>query len=236
MSSSSAILISRNMRSHSSVCSAITRPITTDEEFEQAWKSLNYIYDLPLEDLPPFEPALQVLSKIDTFKAPPGKGLYGLASGAGDVLKFMSYPSLVWVPQHKFDFMAERSLAERVSTAEQMRPHMAGLFQWLADYNWPPFTGCYKQLSRFPEATVGTIKEMCAGDLNDGELVEHILDFVMDKVPKGSAWEELAPVVLSLQEKSAAKIKEEDDEWSELLKRATEWLEEYETWKKESRG
>ena len=27
-----------------------------------------------------------------------------------------------------------------------------------------------------------------------------------------------------------------DDEWSELSKRATEWLQEYETWKKGSRG
>ncbi|CAG9946074.1 unnamed protein product [Clonostachys rosea f. rosea IK726] len=236
MSSSSALLASRSMRSHSSICSAITRPITTDEEFEEAWDSLNYIYDLPLKDLPPYESALQVLSKIDISKAPPGKGLYGLASGAGDVLKFMSNSTLVWVPQHKFDYMAERSLTERVSTAEQMRPHMAGLFHWLADYNWPPFTGCYKQLSRFPEATVSTIKEMCAGDPNDGELMEHVLDFVIEKVPKGSAWEELAPAVLSLQAKSAAKIKEGDDEWSELSKRATEWLQEYETWKKGSRG
>lgn len=239
MTTPTVVATSRLVRTHSSLCAAITRPIKSDDDFQQAWDSLDYITNLPLNDLPPYESALTVLSKIDISKPPPGKGLYGLSSTAEDVIKFMNNPNLAWAPQHKFDYMAERSLTERVLTAEQMRPHMTGLLGWLADYNWPPFLGCRNQLARFPEATVDAVKEMFAEGWNDGELMEHILDFVDEEVPKGPAWDALVSSVSSLKTNASGKMEKDGDEngeWSDLLKRIAEWEEDYEKWKRETTG
>ncbi|KAM0256499.1 hypothetical protein ACHAQJ_004910 [Trichoderma viride] len=172
------------------ISSVLSKPIKTKDGFYTACAGLDGIVSqLPLATLRLYRPALETLASIDTADGPPEVSLPSLASRAKDAIKFIDYPDLSWAPQHKGDYMGERSLSERVHTADQMKPHVGELLDWLADANWPPHLGCLKQLARFPEVTIDPIKEMISKNRNDPEWLLHLVEFVEEHVPVGILWE-----------------------------------------------
>ncbi|KAJ7884160.1 hypothetical protein B0H14DRAFT_2700968 [Mycena olivaceomarginata] len=85
------------------------------------------------------------------------------------------------VPHSKSDELAVRSL-ELVHTAEDMRPLIPGVLEWIADMNWPIAQGCWYQLARFPELTIEPIRAVLRrGD--DGGWAANILSSLLSDVP-----------------------------------------------------
>ncbi|UPK89216.1 hypothetical protein LCI18_000151 [Fusarium solani-melongenae] len=207
------------------VSDTIKSPINDQDGFYLAWTALNeVVVDLPLKDLHHYRPALKAVSETiasDTTASHLGSAT-GLRSEAASLIRFMDDPTAVWVPQTKGDHIAERSLQERVRTADEMRPHVPGLLDWLADANWPPFRGCRAQLARFPEVTVGPIGQLIEKERGDGGWIASLLDFVDECVPL-SMWEELKPTVKALVEEA----KGDEDDW-EVSDLARQWLEKLE--------
>ncbi|KAK6524228.1 hypothetical protein TWF694_005883 [Orbilia ellipsospora] len=193
------------------------------------YKILN---DLPLDTLESYRPALEVLAAIPKV---PFTEYYSLAWGnlahqAGALLRFLNDRDAVWVPEIKQDTIAFRSLQERVTSSEEMRPHVRGLLSWLADPNWPPYQGCWKQLARFPEATIEEIASMLEKERGDGWWISNVLGFVDACVPL-ELWEELKPKMDALVESSQG---DEDD--SEVAQEARAMLDRYDAWLQERLG
>lgn len=143
-----------------------------------------------------------------------------------ELLRFIDSPTDVWAPEEMNNDMGERSLRERVHTAEEMRPHVLGLLQWLAEPYWPPFRGCRTQLTRFPEVTVGPIRELIGKIRGDGGHIYWLLDFVMESVPVGELWRELDRTVRALIEEPRG-----DEDEFEAPDLAKSWLQKFEKWK-----
>ncbi|KAL2693653.1 hypothetical protein Neosp_000214 [[Neocosmospora] mangrovei] len=207
------------------VSDMIKPPIKDQDSFYLAWTAVNeVIVDLPLEALHHYRPALKAVSETPASDTTAShyQGATGLRSAAASLIRFMDDPTAVWTPQTKGDYIAERTLKERVKTAEEMRPHVPGLLDWLADANWPPFRGCRAQLARFPEVTVGPIGQLIEKERGDGGWIASLLDFVDECVPV-SMWEELKPTVKALVEEA----KGDEDEW-EVSDLARQWLEKLE--------
>ncbi|KAJ4329429.1 hypothetical protein N0V84_000063 [Fusarium piperis] len=208
------------------VSEIIKSPVKDQDDFYLAWTAMNEIVaDLPLDELHHYCPILKTVAETaasDTT-ASNYRGATGLGSEAASLIRFMDDPTAVWVPQTKSDHIAERSLQERVKTAEEMRPHVPGLLDWLADANWPPFRGCRAQLARFPEVTVGPIGRLMEKERGDGGWIVNLLDFVDECVPL-SMWEEIKPTVKTLVEEEA---RGDEDEW-EVSATARQWLEKLE--------
>ncbi|RSL64517.1 hypothetical protein CEP54_004694 [Fusarium duplospermum] len=207
------------------VSDMIKSPIKDQDDFYLAWTALNEIVvDLPLEDLHHYRPALKAVAEtpVSDTTASHYQGATNLRSEAASLIRFMDDPTAVWVPQTKSDHIAERSLQERVKTAEEMRPHVPGLLDWLADPNWPPFRGCRAQLAKFPEVTVGPIGKLIEKERGDGGWIVSLLEFVDECVPL-NMWEELKPTVKALVEEA----KGDEDEW-EVSDLARRWLEKLE--------
>ncbi|KAL7909961.1 hypothetical protein GGI35DRAFT_349696 [Trichoderma velutinum] len=220
------------------ISSVLSKPVKSREDFYTACAGLDSILsDLPIATLRLYRSGLETLA-ASTADSPPGVSLPSLASRAKDAVKFIDSPELTWAPQHKTDYMAERSLSERVHTAHQMKPHAKDLLGWLADLNWPPYLGCVKQLARFPEVAVDPIKEIIANDRDDPEWLLHILFFVEEHVPIGMLWEKLEPE-LSLLANSEVDDEGDPDlagmnrELAEVAQRMLKLLNE---WKKEQAG
>ncbi|PNP60549.1 hypothetical protein THARTR1_00573 [Trichoderma harzianum] len=193
------------------ISSVLSKPVESRDDFYTRLVGLDSIVGkLPLATLRLYKSGLETLA-ASTEDSPPGVSLPSLRGRANDVIRFIDFPELAWAPQHKTDYMGERSLAERVHTAQQMKPHAAHLLGWLADLNWPPYLGCIKQLARFPEVAVDPIKDIIADNRDDPEWLLHILYFVEESVPVGVLWEKLEPE-LSLLASSEA-----DDELNRRL-------------------
>ncbi|KAJ7021680.1 hypothetical protein C8F04DRAFT_1107647 [Mycena alexandri] len=130
---------------------------------------------LPKDRLEPYRNALTRLSTRPTAAEATDK----IVQRSKDLIAILD--GVQWVPRFKFDDIAFRSLAS-VQTAEEMRPHVSGLLEWLQDTNWPPFPGCWEQLARFPEVALEPICEVLQrGD--DGAWTCQLLDFLKDCMP-----------------------------------------------------
>ncbi|UKZ71686.1 uncharacterized protein TrAtP1_012635 [Trichoderma atroviride] len=181
------------------ISSTLCKPINSKFDFRVACVALDDIVShLPLATMELYRPALETLASAGSAPSPEGVSVPCLADRARDALKFIDNPHLAWAPQHKNDRMADRSLAERVHTAEQMEPYVDELLGWLADPNWPPYPGCQKQLARFPEVTIDPIKEVILKNRNDPEWLLYILDFVEGHVPVGTLWKRIEPELIQL--------------------------------------
>ncbi|KAL6887006.1 hypothetical protein GGI43DRAFT_271112 [Trichoderma evansii] len=194
-----------------SISSTLSKPINTKFDFFVVCGALDDIVcHLPLDTLRLYRPALETLASADSAPSPEGVSVPSLADRARDAIKFINNPDLAWAPQHKNDYMADRSLSERVHTAEQMKPFVEELLGWLADLNWPPYLTCEKQLARFPELTIDPIKKIILENRNDPEWLFHLLVFVEQNVPLGT-WEKIEPELIQL-----ANIEAEDEESIDL--------------------
>ncbi|KAH0523566.1 hypothetical protein TsFJ059_008550 [Trichoderma semiorbis] len=218
------------------ISSVLSKPVKSSDDFYTACAALDSILsDLPLATLRLYRSGIEALA-ANTSYSPPGVSPPSLTSRAKDAIKFIDFPELTWAPEHKMDYMAERSLSERVHTAEQMKPHARDLLGWLADYNWPPYSGCVKQLARFPEVAVDPIKEIIADYRDDDpEWLLHLLDFVKENVPVGVLWEKLQPELLFLAS-SEASDDASDEENRDLAEAAQSMLGQLNEWKKEQSG
>jgi hypothetical protein len=211
------------------ISSVLSKPIKTKDDFWTACAGLDGILsELPLATLRLYRPALETLAAADSEDSPPGVSVHSLASRAKDAVKFIDYPELAWAPQHKFDYMGERSLSERVQTADEMKPHVRELLDWLADYNWPPMPGCSKQLARFPEVTIDPIKEIISKNRNDPDWLLHLVEFVERYVPVGELWEKMEPELTLF-----ANIKADDEDSVEFSETAQRMLGLLKAWQRE---
>ncbi|KAJ7137407.1 hypothetical protein C8R43DRAFT_1203058 [Mycena crocata] len=148
------------------VSSAINVPAMTPEAAELK-RSLvrNIIPGLHKDRMEPYRDALSRLATRPTEpEAASDARIWGTVTfWSAEVLKYMN-ATQAWVPAHKSDEFAQRSLEEMVHTAEEMRPLVPGLLEWLQDPNWPPYSGCAEQLMRFPEVTIDPLREVLRGD------------------------------------------------------------------------
>ncbi|KAK7046962.1 hypothetical protein R3P38DRAFT_93106 [Favolaschia claudopus] len=117
---------------------------------------------LPREHLEVYRDALIHLSRCHSQSD--GEQTAAIFSRGSELLRFLD-ATQAWVPAHKADDLAIRSLEILVHTADDMRPHVVGLLEWLQDPNWPPYDGCWRQLKRFPELTIDPIRD----ELRKGE-------------------------------------------------------------------
>ncbi|KAJ4857406.1 hypothetical protein T069G_08303 [Trichoderma breve] len=218
------------------ISSVLSKPVNSSGDFYTACAGLDSILsDLPLATLRLYRSGIEALA-ANTAYSPSGVSLPSLTNRAKDAIKFIDFPELTWAPEHKMDYMAERSLSERVHTAQQMKPHARDLLGWLADYNWPPYSGCVKQLARFPEVAVDPIKEIIADYRDDDpEWLLHLLDFVRESVPVGVLWEKLEPELLLLAS-SEASDEASDEENRDLVEAAQSMLGQLNEWKREQNG
>ncbi|KAJ7802193.1 hypothetical protein B0H14DRAFT_3781376 [Mycena olivaceomarginata] len=126
------------------------------------------ISSLPKECIEPYCDALVHLTK-DPTEALPGT-IGTISAHSTEIIEFL-IATQAWVPCHKGDDMAYRSLNLLVHTADEMHPFVPGLLGWLQDQNWPPFWDCWFQLEHFPELVVDPIcEELCQGDDGSGRL------------------------------------------------------------------
>ncbi|KAJ7708651.1 hypothetical protein B0H17DRAFT_1030359 [Mycena rosella] len=135
------------------------------------------LYELPKDRLEPYRTALMRLATRPTE----AEAEKGVSERSAEMIEFLD-ASNAWVPRHKFDFMAFRSLDLLVQTAEEMRPFVPGLLEWLQDPNWPTGGGCWDQLARFPELALDPIRAVLReGD--DGEWEYRLLRFLVECMP-----------------------------------------------------
>ncbi|KKP03698.1 hypothetical protein THAR02_04214 [Trichoderma harzianum] len=217
------------------ISSVLSKPVKSKDDFYTACAGLDSILsDLPLATLRLYRSGIEALAANTTY-GPSGVSLPSLTNRAKDAIKFIDFPELTWAPEHKMDYMAERSLSERVHTAQEMKPHARDLLGWLADYNWPPYSGCEKQLARFPEVAVDPIKEIIKDYRDDDpEWLLHLLDFVKESVPIGVLWEKLEPELSSLS--SIEADDDDDEEIRDLAETAKSMLGQLNEWKREQSG
>lgn len=205
-----------------SISSTLSKPIKTKVDFVVVCAALDdTVSHLPLAALGLYRPALETLASADSAPSPEGVSVPSLAARTRDAIKFIDSPDLAWAPQHKLDYMAFRSLSERVHTAEQMEPHVDELLGWLADPNWPPYLGCQKQLARFPELTIGPIRERILKERTDAEWLLHILEFVEEYVPVRTSWKRIEPQLIQL---ANSEIEDEQGTCIELTEAAQRML------------
>ncbi|KAL7930074.1 hypothetical protein V8C35DRAFT_169370 [Trichoderma chlorosporum] len=213
------------------ICSVLANPIESRDDYFTACAGFDSIVShLPLATLRLYRPGIETLA-ASTADGPPDVSLPSLRSRAEGAVKFIDFPELAWAPQHKHDFMGERSVSERVHTAQQMKPIAKDLLGWLADRNWPPFLSCEEQLARFPEVAVDPIKEIIAEHRDDPEWLLHLLEFVEERVPIGALWEKLKPELALL-----AGIEAEDEDSRDLAEAAQRLIGLLNEWEKKETG
>ncbi|KAL5604980.1 hypothetical protein FOVSG1_005127 [Fusarium oxysporum f. sp. vasinfectum] len=218
------------------ISSVLTSPIR-DEDYDTLRVHQKALYSvllkLPLEKLQPYRPALAALAAFDISGFTHRSSHYAQTShvihNAGHLERFAADAKAVWVTKDKFDMVSDRTLTERVHTAEEMRPYMPELFGWLVDANNPPFMPCRNQLARFPETAAVIAAEVLAkaNEEKDEQYQHFLIDFVSDCVPVGEAWKPMREHVQALV-KDLKGSKSEDDE--ELVDEANEWLTKLEQW------
>ncbi|EPS38029.1 hypothetical protein H072_8256 [Dactylellina haptotyla CBS 200.50] len=215
----------------------IDPPIKDRDSYNKAFVLFyNILSELPVDTLKFHRPTLETfVENPEVPEGPAGESASArwknLRREAKYLLRFMSDEGAVWVPEDKFDSIALRSLQERVTSAEEMSVHVPGLLDWLADGNWPPYQGCWKQLARFPEATIRPIGELLQRERGDGGWIGNILQFVDESVPMGRGWEELRPSIEALAEEP----KGDENDW-EIASTAREMLDKFDAWLQERSG
>ncbi|KAJ6480513.1 hypothetical protein C8R47DRAFT_599888 [Mycena vitilis] len=155
--------------------SVVLSTLTSPAPFDAASKNtlLWILAELPKDRIIPYRAALARLATSPTEAETEAEG--DLQDLSADLLEFLD-SSVARVPRSKQDHLAIRTLA-LLETADEMRPHVDGLLEWLQDQNWPPFSGCWEQLARFPEITIDPIRAVLRkGD--DGEWSAHLLMFM----------------------------------------------------------
>ncbi|KAF3911578.1 hypothetical protein ABW21_db0204078 [Orbilia brochopaga] len=197
---------------------AVIPPYADRKAFDVAVVAFDEILAcLPTDVLESYRATLTLLAAKGSSKDPELSSSYKLGLYTDDeylyrssvsLLDFMDNPTAVWIPKHKFDSFAIRSLNERVTTAEAMQPHVTGLLGWLADGNWPPFFPCRQQLARFPEITVGPIASLIAQERGDGGWIRAVLDFLEEHVP-----EEMWPQVKGQLQELVEEPKGDENDW-----------------------
>jgi hypothetical protein len=177
---------------------------------------------LPKECIEPYRDALVHLTK-DPTEALPGT-IGTISARSTEIVEFLN-ATQAWVPRHKGDDMAYRSLDLLVHTADEMRPFVPGLLGWLQDQNWPPFRDCWFQLERFPELVVDPIREeLRKGD--DGEWEASLMRFLRDVVPPERREEAREEVERIVQRPTQNEIDSAVDEYAnECLQAMDDWLE-----------
>lgn len=217
------------------IATVLRSSLRDQDEFYIAWTAFyEVVIELPSEAIQFYRPALEALSVTESSDtgtlASHSVAATSLRKESKDLLRYLDNPEAVWVPTHKSDYIGELSLQQRVTTAEQMRPHVTELLGWLADGNWPPFSGCRKQLARFPEVTVEPIRELMEKERGDGGWLLNLLEFVGDCVPVGPLWEPLRPVVQAISDDH----KGDEDDW-ELSDCARLWLARLDEWEEKNK-
>ncbi|KAF5627291.1 uncharacterized protein FTJAE_9376 [Fusarium tjaetaba] len=218
------------------VSTALTSAIE-DEDYDTLrvhQKALySVLFKLSLEKLQLYRPALAALAAFDISEFAHRSSHHAqtsiLIQNAGLLERFAADPKAVWVSKDKFDMVSDRTLTERVHTAEEMRPYMPELFGWLVDANNPAFTPCRDQLARFPETAAAVAAEFLAkaNEEKDTEYQHFLIDFVYDCVPVGKSWMPMREHVQALV-KDLERSSDEDD--GELVGEANEWLTRLEQW------
>ncbi|KAF5977248.1 hypothetical protein FBULB1_6620 [Fusarium bulbicola] len=218
------------------VSSVITSAIE-DEDYDTLrvhQKALcSVLFKLSFEKLQPYRPALAELAAFDISDFAHRSSHYAqtsiLIQNARLLERFAADPKAVWVTKDKFDMVSDRTLTERVHTAEEMRPYMLELFNWLVDANNPPFTPCRDQLARFPETAAVVAAEVLANanEDKDTEYQHFLIDFVCDCVPVGEAWIPMREHVQALVKELEGSTNEDDED---LVGEANEWLTRLERW------
>ncbi|KAF4335521.1 hypothetical protein FBEOM_10630 [Fusarium beomiforme] len=192
---------------------------------------------LSFEKLQSYRPALKTLAEFDYLSYKSRSSHFArtmnLITNTKLLDRFSADPEDVWIPINKFDYIAGRTLWERVHTAEQMRPYLYDLFiMWQVDQCQPTFMTCRKQLARFPETAAAVAAEVMSMAVNDTELQHYLIEFVTECVPIGDAWLPMRPeveeMVRSLESKSKADL--EDDGEDYYLDEAREWLVKLKKW------
>ncbi|KAK6338525.1 hypothetical protein TWF730_002588 [Orbilia blumenaviensis] len=191
--------------------------------------------DMPLYDLEIYRPILEdMAAKAGLPMTSTGQeysaAWVSLRNGAKGLLRLMNDHTAVWTPKSKYDDMAIRSLRERVTSAEEMQPHVRGLLAWLADGNWPNWTSCAEQLARFPEATIGPICELIRTEREDIEWVYMVLAFVARYLPAGLYWAELRSSIEQLREDMKGNPSydgEMDEDMRNIFDKHDAWLSEH---------
>ncbi|KAL6404145.1 hypothetical protein AUP68_13527 [Ilyonectria robusta] len=217
------------------IATVLQSSLRDQDEFRIAWTAFyEVVVELPSDAIRFYRPALEALSATESSdtgtEASHSVAATSLRKESKNLLRYLDNPEAVWVPTHKGDYIGELSLQQRVTTAEQMRPHVTELLGWLADGNWPPFRGSRKQLARFPEVTVEPIRELMEKERGDGGWLLNLLEFVGDCVPVGPLWEPLRPVVQAISDDP----KGDEDDW-ELSDSARLWLVRLDEWKEKNK-
>ncbi|KAF5695625.1 hypothetical protein FDENT_250 [Fusarium denticulatum] len=234
------IVIIRSRASEPATVEALSTVLTSaieDEDYDTLrvhQKALySVLFKLSLKKLQPYRPALAALASFDISGFSHRSSHYAqtsiLIQNAGLLERFATDSKAVWVGKDKFDMVSDRTLTERVHTAEEMRQYMPKLFHWLADANNPPFTPCRDQLARFPETAAVVAAEFLAkaNEEKDTEYQHFLIDFVYDCVPVGKSWMPMREHVQALV-KELEGSSDEDDE--DLVGEANEWLARFEQW------
>ncbi|GKU05859.1 hypothetical protein FLAG1_08196 [Fusarium langsethiae] len=196
------------------------------------------ISKLSLEQLQPYRPAIQALMEFDISFFKTRTSHYAqtmhLINNARLLDRFIQNPEDIWVPENKFDYIAYRTLWERVHTADQMRPYMHDLFNWQVDQCHPPFKPCREQLARFPEVSAAVAAEVMSMAIDDVEHQHYLINFVSECVPVGKAWYPMrAPVeqmARALESKNKKQLEHDGEE--DYLDEANIWLEVLEKWER----
>lgn len=207
-----------------SLCRVLAAPVTTKEDYSWLCCVGWLIGSIGLEQFEPFRSAVVALSEGDTSSAPEGVSMISIQCHAKEMLFFMDNPHVAYVATRKTDLMFERSLSERVHSAEEMKPFVDDLLAWLADLNWPTSQPCTRQLARFPEATIDGIINSLEHGSNDPEWQQHIIEFAQEHIPKGPMWERLASVI-----EKQVNLSADNEDKQGLSEAAESWLNE---WKK----
>lgn len=203
----------------SSLSAILTLPPEAEHEADSVAAAMDCLHDLSEDELLPFRPDLLTLSESNNPLA------VTLSKQAKDTILFMDDRTTVWVPDHKFDTMAIRTLQERVHTAEEMRPYLHDLLCWLQDPNWPPYPACVKQLARFPEPAADAIRAAMKGNRGDGMWVVHMIRFMENHVPM-EYWEVVYPQIKELVTKPVG-----DEAESVVAECCAGWIATFEIWK-----
>ncbi|KAF5580669.1 uncharacterized protein FSUBG_13325 [Fusarium subglutinans] len=174
------------------------------------------LFKLSSQKLQPYRPALAELAAFDISDFAHRSSHY-------------AQTSILIQNAGQFDMVSDRTLTERVHTAEEMRPYMLELFNWLVDANNPPFTPCRDQLARFPETAAVVAAEVLAkaNEEKDTEYQHFLIDFVYDCVPVGEAWIPMREHVQALVKELEGSTNEDDED---LVGEANEWLTRLERW------
>jgi len=94
------------------------------------------------------------------------------------------------VPKHKFDDSSFKRLRE-ISEVE-IKAILPGLFEWIADYNWPIAKELTEILTSFPETLQPYLKKALSVECNDGDLKDTIIIHIIPNLPRKNQ-EDLIP-------------------------------------------